>query len=45
MAQEYDAIALMNSWQFRDSLFAWDCDCMYVMNGKMIKEINDDLEG
>jgi hypothetical protein len=39
LAEEYDAIELVNSSAFREPLPTWDCDCILVMNPDKVKEI------
>ena len=38
LAEQYDAIELMNSHAFREPLPTWDCDCILVMNPERIVE-------
>ena len=38
-ADGVDAIELRNSYLFRDCLDTWDCDCIVVMNPKVIEEL------
>ena len=39
LAEKYDAIELRNSLSFRDSLPAWDCDCILLMKADKVVEI------
>lgn len=38
LAEEYDAIELINSDSFREPLPTWDCDCIFVMNPEKVRE-------
>ena len=39
LAEEYDAIEMLHSAAFSDSLSTWDCDCILVLNADKIKEV------
>lgn len=36
-AEGVDAIELQNSYQFRDGLDTWDCDCIIIFNPDVIE--------
>lgn len=39
LAEEYDAIELRNSGAFTDSLFTWDCHCIFEMKAEKVREV------
>ena len=39
LAEEYDAIEMLHSGAFNDSLSTWDCDCILVLRPGKIREV------